>query len=60
VIFRLRCGKLLDVIHGHDYLAGMGHVYLVAHVENPVEKVSREYRFMVDTGASYMTLREQP
>jgi len=48
------------VIHDHNYLAGMGHVYLVAHVENPVEKVSREYRFMVDTGASYMTLREQP
>jgi predicted aspartyl protease len=37
----------------------MGHVYLVARVENPVEGVSREYRFMVDTGASYMILREQ-
>jgi clan AA aspartic protease len=28
-------------------------------VENPVEGVSREYRFMVDTGASYMILRKQ-
>jgi len=35
----------------------MGHVYLVARVENPVERVSMEYRFMIDTGASYMVLR---
>ena len=40
-------------------LADMEHVYLVARVENPVEGVSREYRFMVDKGASYMILREQ-
>jgi clan AA aspartic protease len=40
-------------------VADMGHVYLVARVENPIEGVSREYRFMVDTGASYMILREQ-
>jgi len=39
-------------------LVGMEHVYLVARVENPVEGVSREYRFMVDMGASYMILRE--
>jgi predicted aspartyl protease len=37
----------------------MGHVYLVARVENPVEGVSRKYRFMVDMGASYMILGEQ-
>jgi clan AA aspartic protease len=40
-------------------VADMGHVYLVARVENPVEGVSREYRFMIDTGASYMILRER-
>ena len=40
-------------------LVDMEHVYLVARVENPVEGVSREYRFMIDTGASYMILREQ-
>jgi len=36
-----------------------GTFYLIAHVENPVEGVSRKYRFMVDTGTSYMILREQ-
>jgi hypothetical protein len=40
-------------------VADVGHVYLVARVENPVEGVSREYRFMIDTDASYMILREQ-
>ena len=40
-------------------VADMGHVYLVARVENPVEGVSRKYRFMVDKGASYMILRER-
>jgi len=40
-------------------VADMGHVYLVARVENPIEGISREYRFMIDTGASYMILREQ-
>jgi len=40
-------------------VADMGHVYLVARVENLIEGISREYRFMVDTGASYMILREQ-
>jgi len=37
---------------------GMGHVYVTARVENPVEGVSNEYKFLVDTGASYMILRE--
>jgi predicted aspartyl protease len=35
----------------------MGHVYLTARVENPIEEVSKEYRFIADTGASYMVLR---
>jgi predicted aspartyl protease len=39
-------------------VADMGHVYLVARVKNPVEGVSRKYRFMVDTGASYMVMRD--
>jgi predicted aspartyl protease len=37
---------------------GMGHVYVTARVENPVEGVSNEYKFLVDAGASYMILRE--
>jgi len=35
----------------------MKHVYMIAKVENPVESISNEYRFLVDTGASYMVLR---
>jgi len=38
--------------------SSMGHVYVNARVENPVEGVSREYRFLANTGASYMVLRE--
>jgi spore coat polysaccharide biosynthesis predicted glycosyltransferase SpsG len=37
---------------------GMGHVYLTAKIENPVEAVSNEYMFLADTGASYMALRD--
>ena len=27
----------------------MGYVYLTAKIENPVEDISNEYRFIVDT-----------
>jgi clan AA aspartic protease len=37
----------------------MGHVYLRARIENPIERVSNEYKFLVDTGASYMVLRDE-
>jgi len=37
---------------------GMGHVYIRARVESS-EGVSEEYEFLVDTGASYMVLREK-
>jgi len=36
----------------------MGHVYIRARVESS-EGVSEEYEFLVDTGASYMVLREK-
>ncbi len=37
----------------------MGHVYIRAKVENPVEGILKEYEFLADTGASYMVLREK-
>jgi predicted aspartyl protease len=47
-----------NYIQHSSIYGGMGHVYVTARVENPLEGVSREYRFLADTGASYMVLRD--
>jgi predicted aspartyl protease len=54
----LYSGSEKNYIQHNSICSGMGHVYVTARVENPLEGVSREYRFLANTGASYMVLRD--